>query len=213
MTVEVERIQWNERTLPEAWAGELRVNLLRLLAIVLFYGRHLIELMTSEASSPIRGKYHLTVTALAIAWSFEAVVLHAWLLRRRYAPWIKYFSVLYDAIMISMLCIVAGGPRTPLVLLYFALLASVPLRLSIRLVYTGTAACVLGYLLVLGHYAWYTIGFGKYYASPALRIPRSQEAIVVLSIIVCGLFAGQTVRQFRRATCGYVLATGNQEAP
>ena len=39
MTEEIDA--WPQVAVPEAWAGELRVNVFRLLAIVLFYGRHL----------------------------------------------------------------------------------------------------------------------------------------------------------------------------
>jgi TRAP-type C4-dicarboxylate transport system permease small subunit len=93
---------------------------------------------------------------------------------------------------------VGGCARTPLVLLYFGLIASAPLRLSLRLVYTATAAAMLGYLFLLGYYAWHLVGFHKYYATPELRIPRSEEAIYLLAMLVCGLFAGQVVRQVRR---------------
>ena len=136
---------WHDSRRPESWAGEIRVNLVRLLAIALFYGRHLIEVMLSPRDSPLRGRYHLAVTMVVIVWVFEAVVLHLWLSRRFYAPWIKYAAVLWDAMMITSLCAIAGGVRTPLVLLYFGLIASAPLRLSLRLVYAATAASMLGW--------------------------------------------------------------------
>jgi hypothetical protein len=210
MTTSGERAQ--NPTNAEAWAGELRVNLIRLVAIALFYGRHLIEWAMAAKNAPVRGQYHLTVTLAVIVWSFEAAVLHAWLLRRRYDPWLKYFAVVWDLMMITFLCVVAGGPRTPLLLLYFALIASAPLRMSIGLVYAATASAMLGYLFVLGHYAWYQIGFHRYYASPELRIPRNQEAITLLAMLVCGLFAGQVVRQMRRLTSGQTAEISAQEA-
>lgn len=197
---------------PEAWAGELRVNLIRIVAIALFYGRHLIEWAMADKNAAVRGQYHVTVTLAVIVWSFEAAVLHAWLLRRRYDPWLKYFAVLWDAIMITFLCVVGGGPGTPMLLLYFALIASTPLRVSIRLVYVATASAMLGYLFMLGHYAWYEIGFHRYYASPELRIPRNQEAITLLAMLVCGLFAGQVVRQMHRQTSGQAAELSAREA-
>jgi hypothetical protein len=189
---------WHDSRRPESWAGEIRVNLVRLLAIALFYGRHLVEVMLSGRDSPLRGRYHLAVTMVVIVWVFEAVVLHLWLSRRFWADWIKYAAVLWDAMMITTLCAVAGGVHTPLLLLYFGLIASAPLRLSLRLVYAATAASMLGYLFLLGYYAWHLVGFHKYYATPELRIPRSEEAIYLLAMLVCGLFAGQVVRKVRR---------------
>lgn len=189
---------WDQSLRPEAWAGEIRVNLIRLAAIVLFYGRHLVEWFLAAPGAPIRGRYHLAVTGLVLLWTVLALLLHGWLSRRYFEPWMKYLAIAVDGLMITLLCILAGGPRTPLVLVYFGLIASSPLRLSIRAVYFATAVAMVGYLILLGHYAWYQIGFRRYYATPELRIPRSEEIITLLAMLVCGLFAGQIVRQIRR---------------
>jgi hypothetical protein len=109
------------------------------------------------------------------------------------------------------LCAIAGGPRTPLVILYFAAIASAPLRLSLPVIYTTTGGAILGYLVLLAYYAWYYIGFHKYYSDEALRIPRSQEIITLLALFVTGLFAGQVVRQSRRMIERYPQLHGTQE--
>jgi eukaryotic-like serine/threonine-protein kinase len=152
----------------------------------------------STTDSTVRGPYHTRVTLLCLMWAAMAVVLHVWLTRRRFAPWLKYVVSIGDAFMITILCTIAGGPKTPLVLLYFPLIAAAPLRLSLKLVYVTTACAIAGYLCLLGMYAWYWIGFTKYYSTPELRIPRSTEAIVILALLVTGLLAGQFVRQARR---------------
>src|SRR2546423_945713 len=46
---------WELSRRVEAWAGEMRVNVIRILAIAIFYGRHLIELMLSPKDAPVRG--------------------------------------------------------------------------------------------------------------------------------------------------------------
>jgi len=189
---------WRDSARVEAWAGEIRVNLVRLVALVLFYGRHLIEYFRAAPDAPVRGRYHLAVTVIVLAWAMGAIVLHALLSRRRYEPWMKYAVVVFDAMMMTGLCVAAGGPKTPLVLLYFALIASAPLRFSLKLVYVATAAAMAGYLFLLGYYAWYAVGYDKYYSTPELRIPRSTEAITLLAMLTCGLMAGQLVRQVRR---------------
>ena len=195
---------WPQVAVPEAWAGELRVNVIRLLAIALFYGRHLIAWALAEPGAAVRGRYHLLVTLVVVAWSFEAVIVQGWLSRRRYDALLKYLTVGWDAVMVTALCVIAGGPRTPLLLLYFVLIASTPLRLSLRLVWAGTACVMLGYLFLLGYYAFYVIGVHRYYATPEVRVPRNQEAITLLAMLVCGAFAGQVVRQSRRLSCGHV---------
>ncbi|HEY7090005.1 MAG TPA: hypothetical protein VH518_18045 [Tepidisphaeraceae bacterium] len=179
------------------------MNLIRLLAIALFYGRHLIEYFVSAADTPVRGIYHTKVTLLCLVWAGFALVLHVWLTRRRVLPWLMYVVVGIDAGMITLLCVIAGGPQSPLVLLFFPLIASAPLRLSLPLVWWATACAILGYLGVLGHYAWYVVGFDRYYSTPELRIPRSSEAIIVLALLVTGLLCGQVVRQARRLVLRY----------
>jgi len=208
----LEDIQWEDTQRLESWAGETRLNLVRLAAIAVFYGRHLIEFVASPAGAPARGVYHLQITWLCLMWVAAAVVLHVRLRRRWMSASLKYFTTAYDAVMITIVCALAGGPKTPLILLYFPLIAAAPLRLSLRLVYFATACAAAGYLIVLGHYAWYVIGFHKYYATPELRIPRSQEAIVVLALGACGVMAGQVVRQMRRIASRYpVVAVDGSE--
>jgi hypothetical protein len=189
---------WDDASRVEAWAGEIRVNVVRVLAIVLFYGRHLIEVMLSPPDAPIRGAFHVRVTVLVITWATMAAIVHLLLMRRQYPPAMKFFTSLLDVLMVTVMCAIAGGPQTPLVLLFFAVIAAAPLRLSLPLIYTTTAAAIVGYLVLLAYYAWYVVGFKTYYATPQLRIPRGHEAVVILCLLVAGLLAGQVVRQVRR---------------
>ena len=47
---------WPTISRPEAWAGELRVNVIRMIAIVLFYGGHLIEWAMADRNAAVRGR-------------------------------------------------------------------------------------------------------------------------------------------------------------
>jgi hypothetical protein len=49
---------------------------------------------------------------------------------------------------------------------------------------------LVGYLVLLGHARWW---------APAQRLPRHQQVIFALALVVAGLLAGQLVRQARRA--------------
>jgi hypothetical protein len=204
--------EWLDARRPEAWAGELRVNLVRLLAIVLFYARHLVEFYLAAPDAPVRAVYHARVTVIVLAWAAMAVALHLLLSRRRLPESLPFVAVFVDLLMVTLLCAAAGGPRTPLVLLYFLVIATAPLRLSLPIVYGATAGAMLGYLFLLGYYAWYLVGFQKYYATPELRVPRSEEAITLLALLVAGLFAGQTVRQARRLAQGSGVTVAPRDA-
>jgi hypothetical protein len=202
---------WEDARRVEAFAGEVRVNLIRLVAIVLFYGRHLVQFFLAAPGDPVRGVYHAQVTIVSLAWAAAVVVLHLMLTRRRVPPGLGIATALYDVLMITLLCCIAGGPNTPLMLLLFPAIASAPLRLSLKVVYATTAAAILGYLFVVGYYAWYLHNFHDYYANPAIRIPRSTEAIWILSLLVTGLFSGQVVRQARRLVAGYPVTVVRDE--
>ena len=204
--------RWDDVRRLEEWAGEVRVNLIRLTGIVLFYGRHLVEYLLASPDAPVRGVYHARVTWIAAAWAVGALLVRSALNRRLVPWWLKYATTAWDLFLVTVVCMVAGGPRSPLVLLLFLVIAMSPLRLSLRLVYATTAGAILSYLSLLAFYAWVRIGYEKYYATPELRIPRSEEATYVLALFVAGLLAGQAVRQARRIAGGYPVAVAPREA-
>jgi hypothetical protein len=204
-------VTWINARRIEAWAGEVRVNVIRVIALVLLYGRHLIEYWTSPPDAPVRGAYHAQVTWACLSWAATAAALHVLLVRRRVPDWLKYFTVSFDAAMITLICCLARDGRTPLVMLYFLLIATAPLRMSLRVVYAATVSAMGGYLIQVANYAWIVIGYQKYYATPELRIPRSHEVFVVLCLVVAGLLAGQSVRQARRLSDGYPVTVTAEE--
>jgi hypothetical protein len=191
----------------EGWAGEVRVNLVRLAALLAFYGYHLLN--TFVARDPgVSGAYHLSVTALAMVWSAGAAALHFLLSRRRPPPALAYWATAWDIVLVAVLVMLAGGPKSPLVVLYFLVIAAAPPRLSLPAVYAATLGSVAAYLFLLGHYAFYAVGYDRYYASPELRVPRTQEAVLVLALLGAGVLAGQAVRQARRLARGGPGAAG-----
>jgi hypothetical protein len=187
-----------DRVAVERWAGEARVNDVRLLALVAFYGYHLLEVAASGDDPAYTPDYRAAVTLLALGWAGVVVLVHAWLRQGRAAPALHYLTVLADAGLVTALVTVSGGPKSPLVALYLLVVASAPLRLSLRVVYAATAAAVLGYLAALGHYVFVRVGVTAYYADPAVRVSRPQEVVLVLVLLTAGLLAGQAVRQARR---------------
>jgi hypothetical protein len=206
-----ERQIWEAARRIESFAGEIRVNRLRLAAIIIFYARHLIDIYLNPLNRQFSGRYHLWVTFIVLAWTAEVIWLHWALSHRRVGEKLKFISVIWDLVMVTMLGIVAGGPKTPLMLLYFIVIASAPLRMSLRVVWVATLGAMAGDAIVVMYYAWYVIGFHKYYATPEVRLSRSAEFIWFLSLGVAGLLAGQVVRQMRRLTGGYAVAIGDQK--
>src|SRR4051812_7204250 len=204
---------WPDAQRVEAFAGEVRVNLVRLVALLAFYARHVVQMLLAAPDDPVRGMYHVRVTVVSAAWAGMVIALHWLLSRRRVYPWLPYASSLLDVLLITLLCAIAADPRSPLTLLFFLAIAASPTRLSLRVVWLTTAAAVIGYLVVLAHYAWVVVGYDRYYGTPELRIPRSHETTFILALIVAGGFAGQCVRQARRLVSGPIVSRAPDEAP
>lgn len=198
----------------ESRAEEVRVNLVRLAALVVFYAHHLVNIARSPDDPALAGAYHLSATALVMVWATGVMVLYRYLSQHWTPPALKYVVTVWDILLITTLLMLAGGPASPLVILYFLVIAAAPLRLSRNLVYVATLGSIAAYLFLLGHYVYFVVGYERYYANPELRIPRSHEAIFVLGLGAAGILAGQVVRQVHRliASCAMIAQAGSASA-
>jgi len=201
--------RWEDARRLEGWAGEVRVNLIRAVALVAFYAHHLVNVYLRphepDEASFLQGKFTILVTAVVLAWAGAIFVLYFCLSRRLVPPALKFVATFWDLAMITALLMISGeGPQNPLIFLYFLVVAAAPLRLSLPLVYAATLGAMAGAAIVLGHYVFIQIGTANYYdLHQPFRIPRTSEVIFVLSLGTAGLLAGQTVRQARRLVEGY----------
>jgi len=196
--------RWEDGQRLEAWAGELRVNLLRCVALAVFYAYHLVNVYVLRDAKVTPG-FHLQVSLAFFLWAvFAAALYHT--LKLRYAPpWLKYVAVGFDLAFVTLLCVLhPDGPRSSLMLLYFLVVASAPLRLSLRLVHVATFGAVAGAAVALAQWVFVAQGTERYFANAdGVQVGPQAEALFVLSLLACGLFAGQSVRQTRRLLEGY----------
>lgn len=207
----MESDRWADARRLEAWAGEVRVNLIRLAAIIAFYGHHLLNvygLHRDDAS--IQGTFHTAVTALIVAWTGSVLALHYCLARRWVPPALKFIAVSWDILLITALLILlashAGEPKSWLAVLYLLVIATAPLRLSLPLVWLATLGSMTAYLLYLGYLKYWL-------ALPdEARLSRPNQIVFELALGAAGLIAGQMVRQARRLTLGYPLQVAESEA-
>jgi hypothetical protein len=200
--------RWEDARRLEAWAGEVRVNLIRAAALVAFYAHHLVNvyLIPHEAAvqSDLRGNFTILVTAVVLAWAGAIFVLYFCLSRRLVPPALKYVATAWDLAMITALLMIRDGPHSPLIFLYFLVIAAAPLRLSLPLVYVATLGAMGAATLMMGHYVFIEVGRENYYdLHKPYGVARTAEVIFLLSLGVAGLFAGQVVRQARRLVEGY----------
>src|SRR4051812_35259248 len=88
-----ENASWEAARRIESWAGEIRVNRLRLAAIIVFYVRLLIDFYVNPNNQQFSGRYLLFVTLIVLAWAGLVLYLHWALSQRRMGEKLKYVSV------------------------------------------------------------------------------------------------------------------------
>lgn len=187
---------WSAAQRLEGLAGEARVNLIRLAALVAFYGHHLVNVFLMEDAPSLKGRYHAVVTALALAWALAVLLIHYCLIRRWVPPGLKYVVTVWDLLLITTLLMVGGDGRSMLAVLYFLVIVAAPLRLSLSLVWTSTLGALAGYAFFLGYVRW------RLELPIEQRTARPQQVVFLLALAATGLLTGQFVRQGRRLVNG-----------
>jgi hypothetical protein len=202
--------RWEDARRLESWAGEMRVNMLRTLAVLVFYIYHLINFYLVkdyflQKDPTLTEAYHFRVTAIFFLWGVLCFALYHTLIQRYVPVWLKYAVVGLDLGLVTALCVLnPAGPTSAFMGLYFVVIATSPLRLCIRLVWFATLGALVGAGFVLGHHILVRVGREVYYtAENTQRVPGSSEVIFVLCVLAAGLFAGQMVRGVRRLLEGY----------
>ena len=189
----------------QQYEGEARANLLRIIAIGTFYLIHLWSYFSSLGKLPNWGllqlaesgsidrRFHVMVTLLAVAWVMMAAAVHLALRGRFFPPWLPMLSTLCDVLFLTSVMTISAGPRSPLVVGYFLIIALSALRFDLLLVQVTSVASVVGYVSLLGYAKW-PATFG---GDPAidLTVPRYQQLIVLAALALTGIIVGQVVRR------------------
>jgi hypothetical protein len=181
----------------QEYQGEARANLLRTIGIGAFYiielinhGVHVGALQLPQVSND---RFHALVSGLAVIWTMVALVTLVCLRRQFFPPAAKYVTTTCDLVLLTAVLAIADGPRSPLIVIYFLIIALAALRLSPRLIAMATLGSLAGYLFLLGYV--------KYCASEeraaAMSVPRYYQLIVLVAFALAGVILGQVIRQVR----------------
>src|SRR5437868_9621822 len=130
----------------QEYGGELRANLLRIIAIGAFYIVQLFQFYIVARADPEQLPFHRQATAIAVAWTMVALAIWACLRLRMFPAALKYFSTACDVLLLTALASQSTGPFSPLVLAYFVIIAMAALRFSLGLIWFCMLGWVLGYL-------------------------------------------------------------------
>lgn len=189
----------------EEFEGEGRANLLRIVGLALFYAVELVNyhglnLGVLQMPRFVDRAFHLAITLLVVAWAMLAFsVLYC--RRQGILPvWLKFVSTGGDLLLLTTILALADGPKSPLVVGYFLVIALASLRFSLPLIWFATAGAIAGYLFLLGFARWGAIpGWEK----PEMNIPRYHQIIVLLALVLTGIVLGQVIRRVRRLADEY----------
>jgi hypothetical protein len=188
--------QWEDIQRIESFAGEVRGNLIRLAALLVFYGHHLLNVYLFRDDPGLTEAYHTSVTALVVTWALAVVVVHVCLARRWMPPALKYVVTVWDLLLITLLLMLGGDPHSTLAVLYFLVIVGAALRLSLPLVYMATLGAMAAYLVFLGYVRfWLEL-------PETQRLARPQQVVFLLALGAAGILIGQVVRQVRRVALG-----------
>jgi hypothetical protein len=205
----------------QQFEGEARANLLRIAAIGAFYLLHLWNYYSSQGKLPNWGllelseagsvgqRFHVLATLLAMTWVLGAAAVLLCLRNRVFPRWISTASTALDLVMLTSVLCISNGPRSPVTVGYFLIIAIAGLRFSVPLVRMTTVGAALGYLCVLGVAKW-PERFGRD-AAIDLRVPRYEQLVMLTAIVLCGVIVGQVVRQARRIAEDAQRAGGHRE--
>jgi hypothetical protein len=190
----------------EEYQGEARSNLLRLWAVAAFYVIELInyygvDLGFIQLPQVSEAAFHKTVTAVAAAWVLLGLGVHLWLRMHLLPAALKYVSTGLDAVLLTLLLMVADGPRSPLVVGYFLIPALATLRFQLRLVWFATIAAMLGYVWLLGWALWIE-------GVRNVRVPRYHELIFLTALATSGVIQGQVIRRVKAMAAEYARRMG-----
>ena len=202
----------------QEYDGEARANLLRITAIGSFYLLHCWNYYASQGRLPDWGfleltepgavtpRFHLLATLLALGWALAATAVHLCLRNRVFPRWLSAASTAVDLVMLTSVLAISSGPRSPLVVGYFLVLALAALRFRLPLVRLATVGAAIGYVCVLGVARW-PATFGRE-AGLDIRVPRYVQLATLLAIVLCGVILGQVVRLARRVAEEYAVRRG-----
>lgn len=188
----------------QEYEGEARANLLRLIGVIAFYGVELVnyyglQLGPLEMPAVVDRAFHVAATSLAVAWTMVCLVILLCLKQHVFPGSLKFLSTGCDIVLLTSMLMIADGPKSPLVVGYFLIVALSSVRFSLRLVQAASVGSMAGYLFLSGFARWFT--------ERDLRVPRYHQLMVLLALGLTGIVLGQVIRRVPGLAAEYAKRT------
>jgi hypothetical protein len=174
----------------QEYDGETRANLLRILAIGAFYVVELANFYLVHNASEGLHDFHRAATAIAVCWSLVALGNLLCLRRQIFPAWLKFVSTGADILLLTALATLGNKSESPLVLVYFLIIALAAVRFSLRLIWCATLGSMTGYMALVGvsDQTWFDANH---------ETPIVTQLITLLSLGLTGIILGQVIRRTR----------------
>ncbi len=177
----------NRLFLKEEKIGEQKVNIIRLIAITVFFVN---EIFNYYITGVVQSNLHFRTLWIIVCWEIFAIVAWHKINRRGiYMRWMKYVSTGFDAFFLTFAIIALEANSGALISLYYILIVNSALRYSQRAILAATGFSTIGYAVV-----WY-FSFGNPNIIP---VPFYAAVIYVNAMIVTGLVVGYVVKGMRK---------------
>lgn len=185
--------QWFIVSRWQEYDAERRANLLRVVGIAAFYLVHLANYHRWFGLPEIPGvdrRFNQEVTALAVAWVVMALAVRVALDSRLFPRSMKFITTVADIVLLTLVIGIGDGPKSPLVVGYFLILAVAALRFSLPLIRCATFAVMAAYVALLVDAKWF--------AASDKAVPVHARLIMLLALGLAGVTLGAVVRRVRR---------------
>ena len=168
-----EQLVWLQRR--ETWAGDVKANFIRMVALVIFTINEIFNYYLLHA---VDKRFHIGSLIIISLWVIASINFHI-LLRRHWLPRATpYLMPSVDIFLVTWLILLGDGPKSPLVGIYFLIIALAALRLYPAAVLYTSCASAIGYLAT-----WIFVKHQK----PIFAVPHFHVVITILCLLFMGI--------------------------
>lgn len=181
-----------------------RINLIRVVSVLLFFSILTILYLNSERSAE-QTKHWLSSARVCGIWLVVFGLVVVAVKRRNVPPVLKYATSFCDVVLLTTIAAVGAKAESTLVIVFFIISASTFLRFSSRLILLTTTLCVGAYLGLV----YQTPEYWNADEFPFLKIFRTVGGLAVMGFI--GWQLCRTCRFGVETMVGYERSRGNDE--
>ncbi len=186
------------------YEGELRSALLRIVLVAAFYAAQLLHFVVFAERTEAEQVFHRQATFVAAGWLFVSLAVLVALTRHWLPSWLKFVTVGIDLVLLTLLAALGSGAASPLVFVYWVVIALAGLRCNLALIWFGTIGAMAAYLILVGMRD--PVWFDANHATAPI-----EQLVVHMSLAAAGLVIGQLVRMTCQVTSEVFMQHSSRE--